>query len=88
MTAPLIVIAVIAAVGLGYVVLPMMASVYREYMRPRYIPCPETHRMAAIQLDAKRAALGAAIGRTDVRVEDCSRWPEHEGCGQECLRQL
>ena len=24
----------------------------------------------------------------DLNLKDCSRWPEREGCGQECLAQI
>ena len=41
------------------------------------VTCPDNHKTAAV----KPAWLGSGLG-------SCSRWPEKEGCGQECLRQL
>jgi hypothetical protein len=54
----------------------------------RVVVCPESRRFVAVELDAKRAALAAADGRRDLRLESCTRWPERAGCGQECLGQI
>ena len=55
----------------------------------RLIVCPENDRPAAVTVDAKRAARGAALsGDPELRLAACSRWPEKEGCGQECLAQI
>jgi hypothetical protein len=41
-----------------------------------------------VALDIGRVAW-SGVGRTpDLRLESCSRWPERQGCGQECLRQI
>jgi hypothetical protein len=88
MTTPLMLIGVIAAVGLLYVVVPIVLDTYRKYMGTLLVTCPETQQTAALELDAGHAALRAATGRVEVRVQDCSRWPERAGCQQECLRQI
>ena len=31
---------------------------------------------------------GAVVGRPELRLRDCSRWPERAGCGQVCLTQV
>lgn len=54
----------------------------------RLITCPETHRPAAVDLDAKHAARETLFGAPHFRLQDCSRWPERQGCGQECLSQI
>jgi hypothetical protein len=54
----------------------------------RVIICPETGKQAMVEVDARRAALTSLVGRTDLRLENCWRWPLKEDCGQECLLQL
>ncbi len=54
----------------------------------RLITCPETKRPAAVRLDRGHAAASTAVGETDLRLESCTRWPEREDCGQECLSQI
>jgi hypothetical protein len=54
----------------------------------RIIICPETGKQAAVEVDTKHAALTSLLGQTDLRLENCWRWPIKENCGQECLLQL
>lgn len=85
----LTVMAAILGIGLLYVVLPVMAMAYEQYRKARLVRCPETGREVTVQPDAKHAALMAAIGREeDVKLEDCSRWPERRDCAQLCRKQL
>src|SRR6185503_10341548 len=82
-----LVVLVLAVVGL-YLVVPFAAHAYLRYRGKRIITCPETRRPAAVQVDARHAALTAAISRPELRLKTCSRWPEREDCGQECLLQV
>lgn len=61
---------------------------YRRYRGKRVIVCPETCAPAAVELDAGHAALSDLLGTADLRLRSCSRWPEREDCGQECLAQI
>lgn len=63
-------------------------NAYRRQRGARLVSCPETHRPAEVEVDAVRAALSATRGRTRVSLSACSRWPEREGCGQECLSAI
>ena len=47
--------------------------------------CPETGACAIVRLKALRAAVHSAVNDPELQVSDCSRWPEREGCAQECL---
>ena len=85
---PLIVIGAIVAVGAIYVVLPVFLDAYRRFRGTRLVTCPETQHTAAVEVDARHAAIGAAVGTSQLRLRECSRWPEREDCGQECLRQI
>lgn len=59
-----------------------------KYAGTKIVTCPETHRPASVEVDALHAALTAAVGATDIRLQHCSRWPINENCGQECLVNL
>lgn len=73
----------------AYVLLSGFLSTYRRYRGQRVITCPENLRHAAVRVDALKAAHWAAIsGDTVLRLDQCSRWPEMAGCGQECLGQI
>ena len=54
----------------------------------RIIICPETGKQAMVEVDARHAALTSLFGQTDLRLENCWRWPMRQDCGQECLLQL
>jgi hypothetical protein len=41
-----------------------------------------------VEVNAMGAAQGAMVGRHKVRLQDCTRWPERQNCGQECLAEL
>ena len=54
----------------------------------RVIICPETGKQAMVEVDVRRAAISTLVGQTDLRLENCWRWPMRQDCGQECLLQL
>jgi hypothetical protein len=84
MTAAALLVALVALV-VGGAVLARNWFVWRQ---KRLITCPENERPAAVRVDALKAAAGALAGHGNLRLSECSRWPEMEGCGQECLRQI
>ena len=86
-TAILLALAIIA-VGMLYAVLPVVAFAYRRTKGRRTVLCPETGHYAIVNPDAGHAALTAAFGQPQVRIADCSRWPERRDCGQNCLRNI
>jgi hypothetical protein len=61
---------------------------YRKFRGTRVITCPETGCAAAVEVDKRHAAATSVVGETELRLTSCSRWPEREGCGQECLAQI
>ena len=61
---------------------------YFRYRGTRVVTCPETEMPAAVRVDGRHLAGSAAIGEPDLRLSDCSRWPERRGCGQACLSQV
>ncbi len=79
------ILVLLAALAAGAVLLVRSFLRWRE---KRLITCPENERPAAVRVDAVRAATGALTGHPELRLSECSRWPEKRGCGQECLRQI
>ena len=71
-----------------YFVVPFVVVTFLKYRGQRLITCPETRQPAAIKVDAAHAALTAAAKNPDLRLMSCSRWPERDDCGQECLLQV
>jgi hypothetical protein len=79
-----LVLLVLSAVPLAWIAL----RAYRRHQTPRVVECPETGTLAAVQVDAGRAARSAAFGDDALRIESCSRWGEHKGCGEACLAAI
>ncbi len=60
----------------------------RKYWGKMLVTCPENQETSAVEVAKARAAIYAAIGRSNLELCSCTRWPEKEDCGQECLSQL
>lgn len=84
----LLVMALVVAVVFGAVILWRMAQAWLEFRGKRAIACPENHLPAGVRIDAAHAAKTAAFGAPDLRLAQCSRWPEKEDCGQDCIFQI
>jgi hypothetical protein len=78
----LTVLVLLVAAGLG-----RLAIVWLKYRGSRVIMCPENRRPAGVVVNAAHAAK-TALGKSELRLASCSRWPERAGCGQECLAQI
>jgi hypothetical protein len=64
----------------------LLVRALRSYLRYRnemVVTCPETQRAVGVAVDVKRAAITGSV-----RLTDCTRWPEKQECGQECLAEL
>jgi len=61
---------------------------YFQYRGKRIITCPELLQPEAVDVAAGKAALQTFIGKPELRLDQCSRWPERHDCGQECLKQI
>lgn len=59
-----------------------------KYRGTKTVACPETGRPAVVEIDALHASLAAIVGRPEIRLASCSRWPMKSQCGQECLANL
>ena len=87
-TALIVTVVVLLAVGLFvFRAIPAIRA-YFQYRGKRLITCPESHTCEAVDVNAKEAAVGAFLTEPTLRLKECSRWPEREACGQECLQQI
>ena len=59
-----------------------------KYRGTKVVACPETWKPAIVEVDALHASLTSTVGRPDIRLQSCSRWPLKNQCGQECLANL
>ena len=84
----LAVIGSVATVGAVYVVAPVVGATYRRFRGPRTVTCPEANQSAEVEIDAMHAAASAAFGPPALEITRCSRWPEREHCGRECLAEM
>ena len=85
---------------LGYLIIIVLATtavyfgirwlvrVCSRYRGSKLVTCPETGRPAIVEVDALRASLTSTVGLPEIRLQNCSRWPLKEQCGQECLTEL
>jgi hypothetical protein len=88
METSIVVVGAVIALAVAYVAVPVALDAYRRYRGTKMVTCPETGMPAQIEVDAKDAAIAAALGRPHVEVARCTHWPDREYCGQECLQQL
>jgi hypothetical protein len=80
----------VLALAVGFFVFRAIPGIraYFDYRGKRLITCPETHKAAAVDVAAGEAAFGAFLSEPTLRLKQCSRWPERQDCGQECLQQI
>lgn len=62
-------------------------AIYERYSGSRPVDCPENHQPAVVSFDVRHAADTAMDGAPQLRLCDCSRWPERSQCNQACLSQ-
>lgn len=61
---------------------------YFQLRGQRLVTCPETRKPEAVSVAAAEAGLGAFFNEPTLRLKECSRWPERQNCGQDCLQQI
>jgi hypothetical protein len=88
MSHPWLVIAALIALGVVYLLIPAIASVFFSYRRPFSLRCPETKTAATVGIASWRAALTQFLGAPRLLVKRCSFWPGRSGCKQQCLTEF
>ncbi len=69
----------------------LFVVIVRTYLRfrgTRVIARPETNQPAVVEVDAKHLAATTPLGEGSLRLKNCSHWPERQGCGKRCLKQI
>jgi hypothetical protein len=66
---------------------PALQAPFR-YRGKQLVTCPKTHKPEAVDGNRGEAALGAFLSEPTLRLKECSRWPERQNCGQDCLQQI
>ena len=64
-----------------------LREIYKRYSGSRLVACPEDKQPAAVNIDALHAAMTGIDGNPELRLSDCTRWPERANCGRACLSQ-
>jgi hypothetical protein len=75
-------------VALVGIVIVKLVRVGIKFRGDRVITCPENRRPAGVRVDALHAATSSLGRPPELRLSNCSRWPERAGCGQQCLAQI
>ena len=90
MTVSVLIALAVVALAAGLFVFRAIPGVraYFSFRGKRLITCPESHTPEAVDVDAGQAAVGAFLSEPTLRLVECSRWPERQDCGQECLQQI
>lgn len=83
----LLLLAAIFAASFAILWAVQAAGFYRKYRGKRLIVCPETKKPEAVEIAVGKGAL-QAFRAGELRLKDCTRWPERADCGQECLSQI
>jgi hypothetical protein len=85
MTFPVLITLAVVALAVGLFVFRAIPGIraYFDFRGKRLITCPETHKAEAVSV-----AAGAFLSEPTLRLKECSRWPERQNCGQECLQQI
>jgi hypothetical protein len=81
---PWTVLPALAALAVGYVLLPVALTTFSRYRRQLNLRCPVTGETAGLFFHPGRAGLSACFGRPSLSVRNCSLWPEHAACGRDC----
>jgi len=78
----------LAGIAFAIVVLRWVTRAYLAFRGTRVVTCPETQIPAAVEVDARHAAVTSVLARPELRLRSCTRWPERMDCGQECLAEI
>jgi len=82
-----LVVGIAVIVGLVFIIRALVRT-YVEYRGKRLVICPQTEKYATVEIDAPLAAVTSLFGAPELRIENCSRWPERQHCVQDCIWQI
>lgn len=79
---------VLCLAAASIILLPLVLwrqEIYRQYSGSRLVACPQDQQPAAVTIDLHHALSTAIDGPPDLRLCDCTRWPERANCDRACL---
>lgn len=81
---------ILVAIAAMYLIFRLVAMfrTYLEYRGKRLVVCPENEKVVAVEVAAGKAAAQSFAGIPNIRLHECTRWPEKQNCGQDCLSQI
>jgi len=90
MISPILILIVLGVLFAAAVIfgLAVATGAFVRFRGERVITCPENKQPAAVHINLAQVAREAMVGKLDLRLDQCSRWPERAGCGQDCLSQI
>ena len=85
-----LVLGVAALVGLGALIVHGRRALcaWLRYRGTQVVVCPENHELVAVEVDTRHAAWSSPQRKPELRLEECTRWPEMAGCDQDCVKQI
>ena len=60
-------------------------GIYNHYRGSRAVICPENRQQVAVRFHALRAAVTGFGGKPNLRLAECTRWPQRADCEQDCI---
>jgi hypothetical protein len=84
----MLVLAALLALAFLCIVVTYVVRAYIRFRGKRLVTCPETKKIVAVDVDATHAALTIGRGIPELRLTSCTRWPERQDCGQECVSEI
>jgi hypothetical protein len=81
---------VLCLVAASLILLPLALwrrEIYKQYSGSRPVSCPENQQPGVVSIDARHAAATGIDGCPDLRLCDCTRWPERANCDQACMSE-
>jgi len=80
---------------ISYLILALLAPtvwalwpIWRRARTVRQVTCPAFGASALVTVDPWYAVRRHALGNFELRVKNCTHWPECRDCGQDCLAQI
>lgn len=74
-------------VGLVFIIRALVRT-RLQYRGKLLVVCSEAEKYATVEIDRPLAAITSLFGPPELRIENCSRWPEHQHCAQDCVWQI
>jgi hypothetical protein len=81
---------VLSLIGASILLLPLALwgrEIYKQYSGSRLVSCPENQRPSVVGIDGRHAVATGMDGCPELRLCECTRWPERSNCAQGCLPQ-